>query len=172
MKKFTWLLLPILFVLLAGCKQKPVVPVSFSPPDNSFTISMLGTPKSVPMPNAANFNGGGMYALDHLVDGQLFIAGYFDLKDTPTNHMSDNLDRFRDNVMQGGKNTLLSEDTIRVDGNTGRDLRLQNTSGRTIHIRFVLVGMRVYLVQVVSEPNIKDDTPVSTAFFDSFHINS
>ena len=170
MKKIAQLFLLILLVTLTACKKHDAQTL-LSPPDNSFTVAMPGSSKQQPIPNPDAFKGGALYATDHLVDKQVFIAGYLDLKDAPSNHMSDNLDRFRDNMVKGSGGQNLSEATITLDGNTGRDLRFQHPSGRTLHLHLFMVGMRLYVAQVVSEAGVNDDTPAAKAFFDSFHVN-
>jgi len=73
--------------------------------------------------------------------------------------------------VNGSNGTLISESTIRLDGNTGREIVVKNPQGAIAHIRYTTIGKRTYLAVVVNNVNMDDNAPIITAFLDSFHIN-
>ena len=159
----------LLLMLLAACGKPKLHPVQFSPADNSFSIMMPDTPKeNVVQPVPKAIKGGKLYGTNVAPRG--YFAGYIDFESLPSNHMSDNLDRARDMYVQRVNGTILSEDTIRLDGYTGRELRVSDSKGGIVHMRLYLMDLRLYTAQVASVSEADDKAPETDAFLNSFHL--
>lgn len=108
-----------------------------------------------------------------LVDGNtVFMIGYFD--HVPGTVFS--LDKARDGMLAALKGTLLSENSISIGGNPGRELKvLTKGDGGTEYLlrtRYYDVDKRVYVIQIIYS-KADDDALVAaraTKYFDSFQI--
>ena len=157
-------------LILGACKPKPPEPTVFSPPDKSFTVMMLGTPtpKDHEANPAVNFKGGTTYELR--TDGKFYMVGFFDYATSPPGMHSDSLDRFRDIFLKSSKGQLTSEESVMLDGNTGRELVVQDPSGLTTHVRIFIKEKRAYLVGVDIGKDADNQSPLITNYLNSFHI--
>ena len=108
-----------------------------------------------------------------LVDGNtVFLIGYFD--HVPGTVFS--LDKARDGMLAALKGTLLTETSISIAGNPGRELKvLTKGEGGTEYLlrtRYYDVDKRVYVIQFIY-PKADDDEVIAakaTKYFESFQI--
>jgi hypothetical protein len=156
---------------LTGCLPKPPVqPTQFSPPDQSFSVMMPGAPsvKVLEAKPEVNFKGGNSYQVQS--DGRLFMTGYFDYSVSPPGMHSDSLDRFRDMFVAGTKGQLISEDTVMLDGNTGREIIIKNPSGSSTRVRIFIKEKRAFIAGVEVHTDTDANAPTVNDFLNSFHI--
>lgn len=103
----------------------------------------------------------------------VYMISYFDY---PTDLLF-SLDKGRDGMVSAVNGTLLSETSISLGGNPGRELKVATTSNGVdllIRARFYNIGNRVYVLQHMTTK--ANDTPAITAkttrFFDSFKVTT
>ncbi len=171
MKALVRIIFLISLLAIAACSQKaPAPPTKFSPPDNSFSVLMHGTPtvKVLEANQAANFKGGNSYDLH--ADGRLYLVAYFDYFISPPGMHSDSLDRFRDTYVKGAKGQLVSEESIMLDGNTGREFIMTNPMGTSTRVRIFIKEKRAYVAAVEVQTDADARAPAVIDFLDSFHI--
>ncbi len=156
---------------LAACSQKTPTPLTqFSPADNSFSVMMRGAPtvKALEANHAVNFNGGNSYVVQS--DGRLYLASYFDYSVSPPGMHSDSLDRFRDMYVKGAKGQLISEESVMLDGNTGRELIMKNPAGTVTRVRIFIKEKRAYIVAVEVRTDADAQASAVIDYLNSFHI--
>jgi hypothetical protein len=100
-----------------------------------------------------------------------FLVGYFDLGSGVTY----SLDKGRDGVVNAVKGTLLSEESISLNGRPGRALRVKARSANFDIIalaRIYEINGRVYVLQALSLDSESESTRLQLAkkFFDSFSV--
>ena len=162
------------FLALLACLSlvacKPKGPEQFSPPDHSFTVLMPAEPKEVPLPTKNSvLTDGVLYAAKGTE--QVFFAGYFEYTKERSKTLDEDLDRVLDAYMDSTKSRLLSAKTIRQSGNTGRDVRMQTANNNLLHMRYFLVGTRMYLAMVGSKNRDDDNANETIIFLDSLQVH-
>jgi hypothetical protein len=101
----------------------------------------------------------------------MYLVGYFD-------HVAGTIfsaDRARDAMLEAVKGTVISERTVSLNGNPGRELKVAaklNANDYILLVKFWDTESRVYVLQVVY-PKSGDSAAINTKaakYFDSFQI--
>jgi hypothetical protein len=79
------------------------------------------------------------------------------------------LDGARNGAVKIGNSKLISEDSISLDGNPGRDLRMEAPNGLRMRVKIILAGNRLYQVGVVTPKN-DSYSPRIEKFLTSFRL--
>jgi hypothetical protein len=158
-------LMPVLLValLLIACSREP-----FSPEDGGFSVQMPRTPeeqsKVLETPiGPVKLN---MYLCKS--GNWVYIVGYSDYERLEGD-VEDLLDGARDGALKIGNNKLISEDSVSLDGNPGRELRMEAPNGLRMRVKIILAGSRLYQVGVVTPKNDSYSSRIEK-YLSSFHL--
>jgi hypothetical protein len=142
----------------------------FAPPEAGCAILMPGTPQAqkhdVPLPEGAVPMH--LFQVERKKEGRTFFLAFNDYPPAVMNRGAQQiLDGVVDGARQNWQGEYFSSKTIAQDGIPGRRVTLKSSRKGTWMARYFLVNNRLYQV-VVMGPGVHDDSPVVTAFFDSF----
>ena len=168
---------PLLILIIAGRAfgfQGSHEWVKYDSPEGRYSVLLPGQP-NLTTQEAVTANGEKFpqYMASAADAGAVFLTGYFD--HIPGTAFS--LDKARDSMIQAVKGTLVSEGSISLGGNPGRELKVSLTGADgveyLVQARFYDVDKRVYMLQFIIAK--ADDDSVSAAkaekYFDSFKLS-
>lgn len=172
MRKAALTILLLLFIAsLALAVQDPDW-ITYSSAEGRYNVSLPTQPKLSTQESAT---ADGQKFLQYLASVQqpdaLYLVGYFD-------HVAGTIfstDRARDSMLEAIKGTVVSERTVSLNGNPGRELKIAaklNNSDYILLVKFWDTESRVYVLQVVY-PKSGDSAAMNTKaakYFDSFQI--
>ena len=141
----------------------------FSPPDHSFSVKFPGQPTVRAQTNDPEYP-------DMRVSPDYISA-------TPTNHYyvsyveflrinaerTDILNLMRDQLVRDLHGSMLKDEIIRVDGYSGRSVKVLLPSAAIVNARIVMKGQRVFMVVIESKKGADDSEKVAE-FLNSFHV--
>jgi len=172
MRKAALSIFLLLFIAsLALAVQEPGW-ITYNSAEGHYNVSLPAQPKLTTQESAT---ADGQKFLQYMASVQqpdvMYLVGYFD-------HVAGTVfsaDRARDSMLAAVKGTLLSERTITLDGNPGRELKVAaklNTSDYILLVKFWDTESRVYVLQVVYPKSGESEALNARAakYFDSFQI--
>jgi hypothetical protein len=167
--KFFSRLAPFLVALLiVGCAQNPAGS-AYESRDGGFSVQMPGS-----VQEKTDANGTHMFIGQSANKDQAFIVSYTDFKNGKVTKANADqvLNNVRDGILQNGKNKLVSESKINVDGHPGRDIKLTTKDGYIMRDKVIITEGRMYQVLAVSANKEEANSPEVKKFFDSFHFTA
>jgi hypothetical protein len=129
----------------------------------NFTLQMPGTPERSTTSTRIGEHDTPMYNLRYATGSEVFFVTFSDFPVPRPNTKL--IDEVRDG--QVGKDHLVSEKPIWVDGRYGKEIVIQMQNG-ILASRIVVDGLRVY--QVIYSTNSNQVSPAGAAFLSSFRI--
>jgi hypothetical protein len=143
----------------------------YKSPDNSFSVML---PKKVDKQNQTiNTQLGPInaYMFNAKLKYQEFTIAYSEYPDSfvKVTDPKTLLDGSRDGAVRNIQGQLLSETLIDIDGNPGRELRIEGPQKMVLKSRMYLVKNRLYQIMVVSKPDHAFDKKIDEVF-NSFKI--
>jgi hypothetical protein len=172
MKKTALGIVLLLFIAsLALAVQDPAW-ITYNSAEGRYNVSLPAEPKLSTQESAT---ADGQKFLQYMASVQqpnvMYLVGYFD-------HVAGTVfsaDRARDAMLEAVKGTVLSERTISLNGNPGRELKVAaklNTSDYIMLVKFWDSESRVYVLQVVYPKSSEGEAINAKAakYFDSFQL--
>ena len=159
-----------LFLLVASCG--PAEWVEVRPEDGGFSIQMPAAPveKTQPVATTAGPIALRMHVLEH--GDFAYMVGFSDYAEETlaVRTLEQILDGARDGAAASIRGEILDEGAIALGNHPGRYVVLRDPSGeRTLQIRLLLVGTRLYQFGVVTPRGDRSSAAVSR-FLDSFAL--
>jgi hypothetical protein len=131
--------------------QEPRAWIELASEQGGFTVLMPGKPTEqvMPVPSATGSLEVHIY-VSLGQEGIAYMASYSDLPSAPADQSQviRTLDEVRNGQLKKAKGKLLNEITISLDGNPGRELKIETAVGPMI-VRIFLVNRRLYQVLAV-----------------------
>lgn len=167
------LVLVVSIIFLAACGNATPDWQTFTGPDGDFTVDMPGNPKAQTQQSKTDKGDITVYMYTVRIGDTDYIIAYSDYPDEliQTPGVQGFLDEVRNNAVNNTKGKLLSEESIELNGNPGRSLRVESPDGTGIaQARMLLVGTRLYQVFAASQKE-NADSPDIQRFLNSFTLN-
>jgi hypothetical protein len=145
--------------------------VTFTPADNSFTVTVPGLAEEVELsPDQVNQTRGievHQYKLQ--IDDWMYTMEASDYGEHPPKDRAAALDIIQASVV-GKDGTLLSTKPVYMRGAVGREVRVRLPNGGERAARFALIRSKLCMVKVTA-PSGERSTPRIDAFLKSFELN-
>ena len=147
--------------------------IKYDSPEGRYSVLVPSQPKLTTQ-EAANADGGKVpqYLASASDANALFLIAYFDL--VPATTFS--LDKARDGMLKAVNGTLVSEGSISLGGNPGRELKasVTGTDGvdYLVYAKVYDLDQRVYILQFIIAKTADDGVAAAKAakYFDSFKV--
>jgi len=134
-------------LLLVACNREP-----FSPAGGGFSVQMPRTPEDQSKVLETPIGSIKLNLFLCTYGKWVYMASYAD-HDKLAGDVEEILDGAREGALKNGNNKLISEESISLEGNPGRDFRMEAPDGMRIRVKIILAGTRLYQVGVVTPKN-------------------
>jgi hypothetical protein len=157
---------------LAGCATATPDWQTFTSPEGDFSVDMPGNPVADNQESSTDQGSITVHLYTVRIGNSDYIVAYSDYPEgmIAATGVQAFLDDIRNNAINNTKGKLLAEETIELNGNPGRSLRVESPDGTGIaQARMLLVGNRLYQVFVATE-KVNAETADVQRFLNSFTL--